>query len=73
MATKDYLLSGEFSPHILGDGEVDDEVYVMLSSGVYPPIFHALRIFCFRFFENFGWKYVIIDSRLPCQNIFNKN
>ena len=76
MATKDYLLRGEFSPHILDDGEIDDEENVMLSSGVYPPIFHAFRkkgIFCFRFFKNFGWKYVIIDSRLPCQKIFNKN
>ena len=25
MATKDYLLRGEFSPHILDDGEIDDE------------------------------------------------
>ena len=53
LATKDYLLRGEFSPNILDDGEIDDEENVMLSTGVYPPIFHSFRkkgIFCFRFF-----------------------
>lgn len=76
IATKDYLLRGEFSPNILDDGEIDDEENVMLSTGVYPPIFHSFRkkgIFCFRFFKNFAWRYVIIDDRLPCQKIFNKN
>ena len=76
IATKDYLLRGEFSPDILDDGEIDDEENVMLSTGVYPPIFHSFRkkgIFCFRFFKNFQWRYVIVDDRLPCQKIFNKN
>ena len=43
LATKDYLLRGEFSPNILDDGEIDDEENVMLSTGVYPPIFHSFR------------------------------
>ena len=69
IATKDYLLRGEFSESILDDGIIDDEETVMLSTGVYPPIFHTFRtkgIFCFKFYKNFKWRYVIIDDRLPC-------
>ena len=69
LATKDYLLRGEFNEHILDDGIIDDEENTMLSTGVYPPIFHCFRskgIFCMRFFKNFAWRYVIIDDRIPC-------
>ena len=48
----------------------------MLSTGVYPPIFHSFRkkgIFCFRFFKNFKWRYVLVDNRLPCSKIYNDN
>jgi len=40
----------------------------MLSTGVYPPIFHKFRnhsIFVLRFYKNHSWRYVIIDDRLP--------
>ena len=76
IATKDYLLRGEFSKHILDDGIIDEEETVMLSTGVYPPIFHTFRnkgIFCFKFYKNFKWRYVIIDDRLPCQKVYNIN
>ena len=74
IATKDYLLRGEFSDDILSDKKIDEEENVMLSTGIYPPIFHSFRkkgIFCFRFFKNFKWRYVLVDSRLPCLRVYN--
>ena len=76
LATKDYLLRGEFSEDILADKKIDTEENIMLSTGVYPPIFHSFRkkgIFCFRFFKNFKWRYVLVDNRLPCNKIYNDN
>ena len=73
IATKDYLLRGEFSDEILADKRIDEEENVMLSTGVYPPIFHSFRkkgIFCFRFFKDFKWRYVLIDSSLPCNRVY---
>jgi len=75
IATKDYLLRGEFNPVILNDGEIDQQEDVMLSTGIYPPIFHKFRmknIFCFRFYKNFGFRYVIIDDKLPCRKVYSK-
>lgn len=72
LATKDHLLRGEFNEHILEDGVIDEEENVMLSTGCYPPIFHCFRIknlFCFRFFKDFKWRYVIIDDRIPCRKV----
>ena len=48
----------------------------MLSTGVYPPIFYSFRkkgIFCFRFFKNFIWRYVLVNNRHPCNKIYNDN
>ena len=76
IATKDYLLRGEFSDDILSDKKIDEEESVMLSTGIYPPIFHSFRkkgIFCFRFFKDFKWRYVLVDNRLPCNKIYNEN
>ena len=76
IATKDYLLRGEFSDDILSDKKIDAEESVMLSTGIYPPIFHSFRkkgIFCFRFFKDFKWRYVLVDNRLPCNKIYNEN
>ena len=76
LATKDFLLRGEFSEEILEDKVIDSEENAMLSTGVYPPIFHSFRkkgIFCFRFFKNFKWRYVLVDNRLPCSKIYNDN
>lgn len=76
IATKDHLLRGEFNPDILDDGIISEEESLMLSTGVYPPIFQIFRnknIYCFRFYKNFEWKYVIIDDRLPCRKVFEKS
>src|SRR5690606_21933707 len=27
--------------------------------------------FCFKFYKNFQWVYVIVDDRLPCKKIYN--
>ena len=54
IATKDYLLRGEFNKNILDDGKIDEEEIKMMSEGVYPPIFHNFAvkgIYCFRFFK----------------------
>ena len=58
IATKDYLLRGEFNNNILEDGKIDEEEIKMMSEGIYPPIFHSFAtkgIYCFRFFKNFKW------------------
>ena len=76
IATKDYLLRGEFNKNILEDGKIDEEEIKMMSEGIYPPIFHSFAIkgiYCFRFFKNFKWRYVIIDDRLPCHAVYNPN
>ena len=76
IATKDYLLRGEFSKRILDDGKIDEEEIKMMSEGIYPPIFHSFAskgIYCFRFFKNFKWRYVLIDDRLPCHAVYNQN
>jgi hypothetical protein len=76
IASNDYLLRGEFNPGILEDGKIDEEETIMLSTGVYPPLFHGFRrkgLFCFKFFKNFKWRYVIIDDRLPCRKVYNKS
>ena len=76
IATKDYLLRGEFDKKILDDGKLDEEEIKMMSEGIYPPIFHNFAtkgIYCFRFFKNFKWRYVLIDDRLPCNAVFNEN
>ena len=46
---------------------VDREFAALLSSGVYPPIFHKYRqigLYVIRIFKNFAWVYVIIDERV---------
>ena len=46
---------------------VDKEIASLLSSGVYPPIFHKYRkigLYVIRIFKNFNWIYIIVDERL---------
>ena len=76
IATKDYLLRGEFNKSILEDGKIDEEEIKMMSEGIYPPIFHSFStkgIYCFRFYKNFQWRYVLIDDRVPCFTTYNEN
>ena len=69
IATKDELLRGR-AEHVAPEmiNLLDADTASMLSSGVYPPIFHKYRrksIYVIRFFKNNAWRYVIIDDRLP--------
>ena len=43
LATKDYLLRGEFNEEMLGDKNLISEEHAILSKGVYPPIFYSFR------------------------------
>ena len=55
IATKDYLLRGEFNINILEDGKIDEEEIKQMSEGIYPPLFHSFAtkgIYRFRFFKN---------------------
>jgi len=69
LATRDELLIGgrrgmEYDPDMI----VDKEIASILDNGVYPPIFHKFRsigLYVLRFFKNFNWIYVIVDSRIP--------
>ena len=76
IATKDYLLQGEMDEKIMSDEIISDEELRMLTTGVYPPLFFGFQrfgIFCFKFFKNFKWRYVLVDDRLPCNKIYNSN
>ena len=76
IATKDYLLRGEFNKSILEDGKIDEEEIKMMSEGIYPPIFHSFAtkgIYCFRFYKNFKWRYILVDDRIPCYSVYNEN
>ena len=69
LATKDELLRGAVE-HVPKEmvNLIDAETAAMLSSGVFPPIFHKFRlqgIYVLRFFKAQEWRYVIIDDRLP--------
>jgi len=71
LATEDELIRGSFNPSDNADGEISDLEAKGMTSGVYPPMFHYLRrygMYVFRFYKNNGWRYVIIDDKLPCYN-----
>ena len=71
MATEDELIRGAFDPSTNFDNEISDQEAKGMTTGVYPPMFHYLRkygMYVFRFYKNYGWRYVIIDDRLPCYN-----
>ena len=69
LATEDQLLRGSFDKSQNKDGQIDNKEAKAMTSGVYPPMFHYLRkygMYVFRFFKDQGWRYVIVDDRLPC-------
>ena len=75
IATKDHLLRGEFSDDLLTDNAICKDEKIMLSTGVYPPLFHGFRskkIYCFKFYKVNNWFWVIIDDKLPCFKHQNK-
>jgi len=71
LATEDKLLRGSYNPKDDDDDLITNQEATAMTTGVYPPMFHYLRkygMYVFRFFKNQGWRYVIIDDRLPCYN-----
>ena len=75
-STKDHLLRGEFNEEMLGDKNLDSEEYTILSTGVYPPIFHSFRKKTFFVLDSYGdmfqqiidflvIKYIMIIKLLP--------
>ena len=69
LATEDAYIRGSFDPSKNEDGKIDDKEAKGMTMGCYPPMFHYLRkygMYVFRFFKNYGWRYVIIDDKLPC-------
>ena len=69
VATKDeYLRGGAGFIEIDQNTRVNSNIAILLSKGVYPPIFHKFKlrnIYVLRFFKDFKWRYVFIDDRLP--------
>ena len=71
MASDDALLRGSFNPFKNNDGSIDDKEVKAMSTGLWPPMFHHFSkygIYVIRFFKEFGWKYVIVDDRIPCKD-----
>jgi hypothetical protein len=67
LATRDEMIRGSIS-NLTDAGRINRENVTGLSKGVYPPLFHPFAskgLYCFRFFKNCAWRYVIIDSMLP--------
>jgi hypothetical protein len=70
IATKDHLLRGEYNEDILKGKIISNDALKLIQTGIFPPIFHGFRhkkIFCFKFFKNNNWVWVIIDDKLPVQ------
>jgi hypothetical protein len=68
LAARDNLLVGGIENMDYDNMVVDKDIAAKCSQGVYPPIFHRYRsrgIYVIRIYKDFGWVYVIIDSRLP--------
>ena len=75
VAKSDFLFYENCHYNFFDEADIDESKVETLSLGVYPPLFHSYRklgIFCFRFFKNAKWIYVIVDGRLPCYKIYDK-
>jgi calpain len=72
LAMKDELIRGSYTPTPQTvNSPITEAEAKSLFTGVYPPIFHHLRhhgIYVLRFYKNFGWKYVVMDDKIPCLN-----
>jgi Ca2+-binding EF-hand superfamily protein len=67
LATRDELVRGSVQD-LSESRQIDASSALGLFKGVYPPMFHFLSrfgLFVIRFFKEFSWRYVIIDSRVP--------
>lgn len=69
LATHDELIVGSTGIVDKDSLEILDSTSVEeCSKGLFPALFHRFSkegIYCFRFFKNFSWRYVIIDTYLP--------
>ena len=70
LASRDELLIGGLDQYRSLKGvDITPSIAKSMTLGVFPPIFQAYAkrgLYVFKFFKNFGWRYVIIDDRLPC-------
>ena len=67
LATRDELLRGSVQD-LQVTGQIEANTVNGLFEGVYPPMFHSLSrkgLYVLKFFKEFAWRYVIIDSRIP--------
>lgn len=67
IATRDELIRGSIE-NLDNPAKVTMNTATGLKEGVYPPIFHPFArkgLYCFSFFKNSKWRYVIIDDKLP--------
>jgi calpain len=68
LATQPNYIKGRFKLTTETKDLTDDEAEGM-QEGLYCPMFHFLAkygIYVIRFFKEYGWRYVIIDDKLPC-------
>lgn len=69
LANRDELITGAASSGLVNkDMIVDAGVSTSFSMGAFPPIFHEFAkkgIYVIRVFNDFKWRYVIIDDRFP--------
>lgn len=75
LATRDELIRGSIQSLNMSQ-QIDISTVTGLFKGVYPPMFHSFAkkgLFVLRFFKEFAWRYVIIDSRLPVFSDSNGN
>ena len=67
LAQRDELVRGSIDC-LTSEAQVTQENALGISKGVYPPLFHSLAkkgMYVFRFFIDCGWRWVIIDDRIP--------
>lgn len=69
LATKDEHIFHPLREQLRGQDTLSDDEAHELLSGVYPSLFHCFAkfgLYVIRFFKDYGWRYVVIDNRLPC-------
>lgn len=68
LANRDELITGAASGAVDKTGLIDHNISNYFSMGAFPPIFHEFAkkgIYVIRVFNDFKWRYVIIDDRFP--------
>jgi hypothetical protein len=69
LANRDELITGAASSNAIDKSVIiDSNISTLFSMGAFPPIFHEFAkkgIYVIRVFNDFLWRYVIIDDRFP--------